>query len=312
MQTLEATNMSISFDAQNLPATWTQPTSRARMHILRAHGAPKAVIIRRKPSKRVHIILWDTVSDELEHGSWFNGRIYAERCDLSWDGSWMVYLAMGSGGETWNGICKPPWLRTVADVPNMGTWAGGGFFSDARTLRSNDVAHYDRSLSEFSKSRGIPFTIDRMESGGEVFPILAHRLERDGWKREGDFGEDETISLKHSSYSTICVNDPGWSWRPTPEHPLLRMFYRGYLVHSYTFEFRLDGSDLLDQEVDWATWDAKGDLLVAQRGSIQRFSLDGLKNGNPDFSADLENLTPPESNALPGPADVTAKLNPRM
>jgi hypothetical protein len=209
----------------------------------------------------------------------------------------MVYLAMGSRGQTWNGICNPPWLRTVADVPNLGTWAGGGFFADARTLRSNDVWHHDRSLSEFTKSRELPFSIKRMESGGEVFPILSRRLERDGWKREGDFVEEQEIFLKHSSYSTLCLGDPGWSWRPTPKHPVLRMFYRGYLVNGYTFEFRLEGSDLLDAEVDWATWDAKGALLVARRGTVERYSLSALKSRVPVFSVDLEHLAPPTKQA---------------
>jgi hypothetical protein len=218
----------------------------------------------------------------------------------------MVYLAMGSGGETWNGICKPPWLHTVADVPNMGTWAGGGFFPDARTLRSNDVLYHGRSLSEFSKSKKFPFSIERMESGGE-FPILSHRLERDGWKREGDFGKDQKISLKHSSYSILCLNDPGWSWQPTSKHPVLRMFYRGYLVHGYTFEFVLDGSNLLDVEVDWATWDAKGDLLVARRGAVERYSLSALKSGSPDFFLDLENLTSPTNDAQQGGTSNPAK-----
>lgn len=294
--------MSKSIPAHNLPIAWTKPRSEARLHILRAHGSPKAVIIRRKPSKRVHIILWDTESDIIEHGSWFNGRIYSERCDLSWDGRWMVYLAMGSGGQTWNGICQPPWLRTAADVPNLGSWAGGGFFSENRTLRSNDVWHYDRSLSEFSKSGEFPFSIQRMDSGGEVFPILSHRLARDGWKREGDFGEDQQVSLKHRSYSVLCVGDPGWSWQPTSKHPILRMYYRGYLVRGYTFEFALEGSTLLDAEVDWATYDSKGDLLVARRGAVERYSLSGMKSGSPDFSLDLENLCPPtESGRQGGP-----------
>ncbi len=285
--------MTSSSTIQNLPAAWTTPRSKARLHILRAHRSSRAVVIRRKPSKRVHILSWDTDSDALEFGSWFNGRIYAERCDLSWDGCWMVYLAMGAGGETWNGICKPPWLRTVADVPNMGAWAGGGFFSDAKTLRSNDVWHYDRSLSEFTKSGEIPFSIERMDSGGETFPILSNRLERDGWRREADFGKEREIFLKYCSYSTLCVDDPGWSWQPTSRHPMLRMFYRGYLVHGDTFEFRLEGSNLLNPEVDWATWDAKGDLLVARRGAIERYSLAALKSGVPDFSLDLEHINPP-------------------
>jgi hypothetical protein len=205
----------------------------------------------------------------------------------------MVYLAMGSCGNTWNGICQPPWLRTFADVPNLGTWAGGGFFSDARTLQSNDNWCWNRSLSEFTKSKDLPFSIERMQSGGEVFPILAHRLERDGWQRQGDFGEQRSVSLKHCSYSVACVDDPGWIWQPTRRHPILQMFYRGYFVNGYTFEFRLEGSGLLDPEVDWATWDSKGDLLVTRRGTIERYALKDLANGTPSFSLDLESLTPP-------------------
>lgn len=282
---------------KGLPHAWTKPRTKARIHILRAHDASKAVIIRRKPSRYAHIISWKTDTDELDYGSWFKGRIYAERCDLSWDGSWMVYLALSARGKTWNGICKPPLLRTVVDVPHDGTWAGGGCFTDESLLMSNDVWYSDRSLSEFSNSPDIPFSIERLESGGEVFPILSCRLERDGWKREGAFTEDKEISLKHSLYSTLCLDDPGWSWRPTAEHPVLRMFYRGYLVHGYTFEFKLDDSSILDPQVDWATWDAKGDLLVAREGAIERYSLDALRRGTPDFLMNLESLTPPPRGA---------------
>lgn len=277
-----------------LPDAWTKPRTKAALHILRAHGAPHAVIIRRKPSKCFHIISWDTKTDRLEYGSWFRGRIYSERCDLSWDGKWMVYLAMRNGGQQiWNGICNPPMLRTLADVPNEGTWAGGGFFPEIGILRSNDVWHSERSLSEFNGSGLFPFAIERMDSGGEVFPILSHRLERDGWKREGEFGESHRVHLKHSSYSELCLEDPGWSWQPTPQHPVLRMFYRGYLVHGYTFEFQLEGSALLDPYVDWATWDSKGDLLLARHGIVARYSLKALNNGKPDFEVDLESLEPP-------------------
>jgi len=77
------------------------------------------------------------------------------------------------------------------------------------------------------------------------------------------------------------------------------MYYRGYLVHGYTFEFRLEDSDIVDSMVDWATWDAKGDLLVAREGSIYRYTLEGLKNGSPTFSIDLEHLSPPTKEAQP-------------
>lgn len=278
---------------KDLPKAWTTVRTTARLHILRAHKAPKAVVIRRKPSKLVHIISWGTLTDSIEHGSWFYGRIYAERCDLSWDGAWMVYLAMGGRGDTWNGICMPPRLKTIVDVPNLGTWAGGGFFSGPNTLRANDMTIYDRSLSEFNGMGKVPFSIERMDSSGEAFPILGYRLERDGWKREGPFGQDVRITLKNSSYSTVCLDDPGWSWQPTRQHPRLRMFYRGYLISGYTFEFQLEGSDLLDPDVDWATWDSKGDLLVARRGAIERYSLAAIRRGTPDFVMDFELLQPP-------------------
>ena len=102
----------------DLPAAWIRPRTKARLHILPAHKANKAVIIRRKPSKCFHVISWNTATDRIEHGSWFRGKLYPMRCDLSWDGEWMVYLAMGSNAQTWNGICEPPWLKTTVDVPN--------------------------------------------------------------------------------------------------------------------------------------------------------------------------------------------------
>jgi hypothetical protein len=249
------------------------------------------VIIRRKPSKCFHIISWDTGNDDLVHGSWFRGKIFPEDCDLSWDGRWMVYLAIGANGATWSGICQPPWLRTSADVRNVGPVGGGGVFPDERTLRSNDRL-WDRSLREFSNSKDIPFTIEHLESTGETFPVLARRLARDGWKRGGPLRRDRVVFLKDEPHSTLYLEDPGWSWQPSPRHPVLRMFYRGW-VHRHIFEFQLEGSDLLDPDVDWATWSSAGDLLVARKGSVLRYSLAGLANGSPDFSCDLEGLTPP-------------------
>jgi len=38
------------------------------------------------------------------------------RCDVSFDGKFMVYLAMGASSKTWNGICRLPWLTTVIDA----------------------------------------------------------------------------------------------------------------------------------------------------------------------------------------------------
>lgn len=300
---------------EDLPEVWTRPKKTARLHILRAHDAPKAVIIRRKPSKCAHVISWDTTTDELTHGSWFRGRVYAERCDLSWDGKWMVYMAMGAKGNCWNGICQPPHLRSPHAVPNLGAWAGGGYFVDAEKLISNDHFSAKRSLTELWTRRKFPFRIESMESEGEAFPILEFRMERDGWEYQGEedeFVEEVRVHTKASSYAFLRLNDPGWAWQPTPQHPVLRMYYRGYLVHGYTFEFQLEGSDLLDLEVDWAAWDSKGDLLVARSGAVARYTLDDLATGTPSFEVDLEGLTKPEPNPAPPQPQVSKKKEPEV
>jgi hypothetical protein len=62
------------------------PADPARIHLLPAKGAACVVVIRRKPSKCFHVIRWNTRTDELEHGSWFHGKLYPKRCDVSFDG----------------------------------------------------------------------------------------------------------------------------------------------------------------------------------------------------------------------------------
>lgn len=279
-------------DAQ-LPDEWTQPRTTARLHLLPAKKKPIVVVLRRKPSRGYHVLQWHTRRHQLTSGSWFRGRLYEGRCDVSWDGRWMVYLAMGSQGETWNGICRPPWLRTVADLPNCGTWAGGGVFTQPRELLANDHWHWDRSLAEFSDDKSMPFKIVHEESGGEDLPSLERRLQRDGWQRAGDFGTERQISLKHTIYSVLHEGDAGWAWRPTAKHPTLRMYYRGYFVGGSTYEFQLEDSALLGLDVDWATWDCLGQLLVSRKGCLEAYGLRDLRKGRPSFRHDLEGLVPP-------------------
>ena len=112
--------------------------------MLRARDAPVIAVIGRGPSKLFHLIKWNTEQDKLEHGSWFSGKLYPMRCDLSFDGKWMVYLAMGDNGETWN----------------------GGDWRDAKTLMRNN----------WSDERGqVPFATEPMnaeygEDEGMLYP----------------------------------------------------------------------------------------------------------------------------------------------
>ena len=266
-----------------------KPAVPARIHLLPARAEPCAVVIRRKPSRCFHVIRWDTRGDRLEHGSWFEGKLYAKRCDVSFDGRWMVYLAMGASGETWNGICHPPFLRTVAEGENMGAWFGGGCWRDRKTLM----------LNQWQPIKGsVPFAFENMkaEFGGEDLSVLYARWRRDGWQRRGDNYGTQRVIANASSYQVECIGDDGWQNRPTSKHPALIVRYKGYLTHGYTFRFELDGyPDLLDASVDSACWDSLGNLLYSRQGVLYKYSLQDLELGREGAVHDLEALVKPNA-----------------
>jgi hypothetical protein len=65
----------------------------ARLHVILAREAPKAVIFRRGPSGQVCTVGWDLETDTFTTGQWLKGRIYEYRSDLSPDGELMIYFA---------------------------------------------------------------------------------------------------------------------------------------------------------------------------------------------------------------------------
>lgn len=111
-----------------------------RLHIILANTRPRAVILRRGPSDWYHLVLWDTQQDTFDHGAWFRGRIYEERCDLSPDGELFLYFALqGNKWNTdyrgsWTAVSRPPWLAALTLWPQGDTWGGGGCFADNRKL----------------------------------------------------------------------------------------------------------------------------------------------------------------------------------
>src|SRR5262245_58863849 len=109
---------------------------KSRLHLLVAKNAPTVVIVQRKRAKLFHIAMVDAKRRQVVEGSWFRGKLYALRCDVSFDGTHMVYLAMGDKGQTWNGVCRLPWLSTLTEAENMGAWFGGGYFADKKLLRT--------------------------------------------------------------------------------------------------------------------------------------------------------------------------------
>ena len=77
------------------PQKFRRPAERipARLHVILAREAPKAVVFRKGPSNRVCTVGWDLEHDTFTPGQWLKGRIYEYRSDLSPDGELLVYFA---------------------------------------------------------------------------------------------------------------------------------------------------------------------------------------------------------------------------
>jgi hypothetical protein len=229
----------------------------ARIQLLPAKAAPYVVIIRRKPSKTYHIIRWNVETDRFEHGSWFTGHIYVHSSDVSFDGKWMVYLARGVRGTTWNGVCLLPYLKTYLETETPDSWGGGGYWKDKRTLVTN----------EWAATKGtVPFKIENHANPRGVFK---QRMLRDGWIQN----EAENC----------------WTRQFHRRGPTLEARYK---KDAADLEFRLlEYPELLNQSVESATFASNGALIFAQDGWVYRYTSNDLRRGKPAFAADLNGLT---------------------
>jgi len=262
------------------------PAKPARIHLLPAAKAPIVVVIRRKPTKLFHIIRVDTVTGAYEQGAWFNGKLYPMRCDVSFDGDWLVYLAMGAGGDTWSAVSRLPRLTAVTQYESGTTYFGGGYW------RARDVLCANGWTPEPSK---LPFRTEPLLAryGGEDLSVVYPRLERDGWRRRGaDWGHAAVVK-KAKKYTATHAGDDGWIRQPSSKHPALIMWYAGYLAHGYTFRFRVPAQpELLDDDVDWANYDSRGQLVVARKGVVTIYALRSRSRLEARHTLDFEPLRP--------------------
>ena len=69
----------------------------ARIHAILPRKGNCGVVFRRGPSRKVAVIGWELDRDRFTVGQWFKGRIYEYRCDLSLDGTYLIYFAAKYG-----------------------------------------------------------------------------------------------------------------------------------------------------------------------------------------------------------------------
>lgn len=265
---------------------------RSRVHLLAAKEAPTVVILQRKRAKLFHIVTVDTESHQVTEGSWFRGVLYAMNCDVSFDGKYLVYCAMGKPGpNTWSGLCRLPWLKTLVEVDGIGHAWGGGYFPSSNVLRGNGWT--PERINRVSDT-DIPFEITcgplayDMSEGRKPLDL---RIERDGFQRLGpSWGEEYRFD---DPFRVECVGDDGYGKRPTQEHPELVVRYLGYINSTETFSFSLTEKPQLLEGANWATWDSGGNLWVARPGIVEQFRLEDINRGVPSFSLDVDRFEPP-------------------
>lgn len=248
-----------------------------RLFGLIAQDVPRAVIFRRGPSDHVQLLSWNLLTDELQEGQWFKGRIYERRCDLSPNGDYLVYFAANWSKTygTWTAISRPPYFRALALWPKGDAWGGGGLFSDNFRLGLNH-ADVDALASGFSIPKKLKVEpLGEWSGGGEDNPIYAERLSRDGWSQT-----QEGVAKEHSLEAPIWITyEPPeiWTKQVSQDSSLLAMYQLGVKQlngpwNVLRFSVKRNGEEVDLGECDWADFDHHGDLLFSKGGELFRWS----------------------------------------
>lgn len=262
----------------------------ARLYAILARSSPRAVVFRRGPSKQVLLIAWDTAADTFDEGQWLKGRIYERRCDLSPDGSLLVYF----GGNqklpyrTWTAVSRPPYFTALALWPKGDAWGGGGHFATAREILLNHRPDEMDLADGFSIPKWLTVRPFGAHSGwGEDNPVWFERLSRDGWTctsagRESGYDRDGKVLLSF---------DPPIIWEKSNRRFMLQMKILGmkeregpWYVCEHAVVDSSTGRTFEIGRTDWADWDRSGDLVFAADGCLYRARDDF---DNPKLIADF-------------------------
>lgn len=277
----------------------------ARLFMVFARRSPIAVIFRRGPSKWVQLIKWNTRTDVFEPGQWFKGRIYERRCDLSPDGSLLIYFAQKISAKSkkdteytyaWTAISKPPFLTALALWPKGDCWHGGGLFKNGRVILLNHKPAVARP-HEKHKPHGL-LVIPNRKARGEDDPIFSQRLERDGWILK------DAWKIENRGYPKLFHTvqpEVREKVGPGRKHAIRLTRSIEHLDYSEEFAVRPVKQSLMTEiaRASWADWDQQGRLVFARDGKIFAASIRDNESLAEDLLIDLnqsrpEPLAPPE------------------
>ena len=236
------------------------PPAPARIWGLLASEADRVVLFRRGPSRWTRVYLWDTATDTLTPGSWFQGRLYEWMSDLSPDGEHLLYtarneskrqqaLAMERYGVTmydWTALSKPPQVHAIGLWNASDGSSGGGAFRDSRTIMVN---HTDLTKQQLVRPPG--FTVIPAWQSNSIL----HTLQRTGWRvmhiplRWEGMGEAAPFTFQKRMLEVNFICDQRY-----------RRFVR--------YRWLEDGPAPDLEGATWADLDHRGRLLIARAGRV--------------------------------------------
>lgn len=263
-----------------------------RLSVLLAREAPRALILRRGPSKWVEVIAWDTQRDTFEHGAWFHGRIYERRSDLSPDGTKLIYFVNKFTSKTvedeeytyaWTAVSKVPYLTALALWPKGNCWWGGGLFQDNYTVflnhRPSEAAPHPRHPPNRLR------VISNPDAAGEDDPLYSQRLTRDGWVVR------QAWRWERIGWDGFRTDVPELRVRSHPNTRLAIVLERRLDGLRYREQFALEtpnGRGSVDLGgTDWSDWDQAGRLILLRAGKVWAAPVKGSQIAEPSPLIDL-------------------------
>jgi hypothetical protein len=252
--------------------------SYCRLSVILARDSPKAILLRKGPTEWVQLIAWNTADDTFEEGQWFHGKIYERRCDLSPDGSKLIYFAAKhhqwrhndpSYGYIWTAISKPPYYTALALWREIGTYEGGGFFEDNQTVQVNFAFSRTPHPNHIPPDHVIVKKVGEEGYFHYERELYEMRLERLGWQLVQKIESTSPYAVTHTH------EIPG-IWRKSNNQHVLFMKIVGFntrkfggsKVIEYSLQDTSAGLEIVLSNASWADWDQSGRLVYVKEGRV--------------------------------------------
>jgi len=242
------------------------PAPSCRLFVILAREAPRAVIFRRGPTRQAQQILWHTDTDRFEPGQWLKGRLYERRCDLSPDGTLLIYFAAKHTGPkySWTAISKPPYFTALALWKKGDSWDGGGLFTKSDSIWLNHPEAQCRQIEGRLPTR-FKLHNNGERTLGEDGPVYFTRLERDGWVTidTGEFQPPRKVGVGYTTIRPeilIKSHDKAISLE-------CKSHMAGFKRVEH-FSAILPGAGPVALNANWADFDQSGRLVFARNGRL--------------------------------------------